>query len=217
MTGKTENPAAAGFETLWPTIFLQRSLPGHEAANRVLLQTLMGQDAAQADMTTDYLSGNLFTLEDPALQWLRDCVNKTVIDYFRHLGMDYPINWSLQAWANINRLGDYHDAHNHPRAYLSDTYYVRVPEPGAEIGSRKDLRPGCITFYDPRGAVNMTAIKRDPYIEAEYTLRPAAGTILLWPAFLNHFVHPNLSKEPRVSISFNVVLKWSENYLPEQG
>jgi len=216
MTGEAEPPAAAGFKTLWPTIFLQRSLPGHEAADCVLLKTVMGQDAEQADMTTDYLSGNLFTLEDPALQWLKGCVNKTVIDYFRHLGMDYPINWSVQAWANINRLGDYHDAHNHPHAYLSGTYYVRVPEPGGEIGTRKDLRSGCITFYDPRGAVNMAAIKHDPYIEAEYTLRPTAGTILLWPAFLYHFVHPNLSAEPRVSISFNVVLKWSDDYLPAQ-
>ena len=86
-------------------------------------------------------------------------------------------------------------------------------KPGGGIGSRKDLGPGCIAFYDPCGAVNMTAIKRDPYIEAEYTLRPAAGTVLLWPAFLNHFAHPNLSKEPRVSMSFYVVLKWSEGYL----
>jgi hypothetical protein len=29
-------------------------------------------------------------------------------------------------------------------------------------------------------------------------------------------VHPNLSAEPRVSISFNVVLKWSHDYLPAQ-
>ena len=217
MADKPDNQGFEGFKTLWPTTLLQRSLPGHEAANRVLLETLLAQDAARSDMTTDYLSGNLFTLEDPALQWVKDCVNKTVIDYLHHLGMDYPINWSLQAWANVNRLGDYHDAHNHPHAYLSGTYYVSVPGPGGEIGSRKDLRSGCITFYDPRGAVNMTAIKRDPNIEAEHTLRPAAGTILLWPAFLYHFVHPNLSAEPRVSISFNVVLKWSDDYLPRQA
>jgi hypothetical protein len=38
----------------------------------------------------------------------------------------------------------------------------------------------------------------------------------LWPAFLLHFVHPNLSDEKRVSISFNATLKWSEEYLPRQ-
>jgi len=43
-----------------------------------------------------------------------------------------------------------------------------------------------------------------------------AGEILLWPAFLHHFVHPNLSHDERVSISFNVVLRSSSNLLPDQ-
>ncbi|MGF1610571.1 MAG: putative 2OG-Fe(II) oxygenase [Kiloniellales bacterium] len=47
--------------------------------------------------------------------------------------------------------------------------------------------------------------------------RPSPGLLLLWPAFLFHFVHPNLSREPRISISFNVVLKWSDDYLPRQS
>jgi len=64
--------------------------------------------------------------------------------------------------------------------------------------------------------VNMGAIRGDPYIEAEYTVMPQPGQILLWPAFLTHFVHPNLSEMPRISISFNVVLKWSDEYLPRQ-
>ena len=91
------------------------------------------------------------------------------------------------------------------------------PDGPATIGSRKDVRSGCIGFYDPRGAANMTAIRRDPNIEAEFTVRPRAGLILLWPAFLQHFVHPNLCADPRISISFNVMLKWSDEYLPDQG
>jgi uncharacterized protein (TIGR02466 family) len=217
MNERPDKSRSDGFTSLWPTVFLQRGLPGHEAANQVLAQTILELEAGRRDMTTDYLAGNLLTLEHPAVQWLKDCINKTVIDYLRHAGMDYPINWQLQGWANVNRLGDYHDAHNHPHAYLSGTYYVKVPEGAPEIGSRKDLRPGRITFYDPRGAVNMTAIKRDPNIEAEHTVDPKAGMILLWPAFLNHFIHPNLSSEPRISVSFNVVLKWSDSYLPDQA
>ncbi len=216
MEGKLENPAAAGFKSLWPTVFVERMLPGHETANPVLFQAIEALERDNQDLTTDYLGGNFLTLENPAAGWLKDCINKTVVDYFKHLGMDYALNWSLQGWANINRLGDYHDAHNHPHAYLSGTYYVHMPAGGPAIGSRKDLRSGCITFYDPRGAVNMGAVKRDPYIEAEHTVRPKAGMILMWPAFLHHFVHPNLTEEPRVSVSFNVVLKWSDSYLPEQ-
>jgi uncharacterized protein (TIGR02466 family) len=209
--------AGVGFKQLWPTTLVERQLPGHQDANRELERLIRALEAERPELTTDYLGGNLLTNDNPAVGWLKACINKTVVDYFRHLGMDYPIDWTLQGWANVNRFGDYHDAHNHPRAYLSGTYYVAVPSGMAERKGRSDVRSGCISFYDPRGAANMTAIKGDPYIEAEHTIQPRAGMILLWPAFLKHFVHPNLSDDLRISISYNVMLKWSDTYLPDQG
>jgi uncharacterized protein (TIGR02466 family) len=216
MSAKPTDPDDEGFLSLWPTQFLRRRLPGHAAANEALLGLIEGLEAEARDLTTDYRARNLLALEHPAAAWLRDCVNVTAVDYLRRVGMGYAVNWTLQGWANVNRFGDYHDPHNHPHAYLSGTYYVKVPKAREDLRTRKDLRPGCISFYDPRGAVNMTAIKDDPQIEAEHTVSPEAGEILLWPAFVHHFVHPNLSKEPRVSVSFNLVLKWSDDYLPNQ-
>lgn len=209
-------PDENGFKLLWPLLFLERTLPGHDYANLELERLVLEMESGNEQMTTDYLSGNLLALENPAIDWLKKCIDKTAADYCRHAGMSYEIRWSLQGWANVNRLGDYHDPHNHPYAYLSGTYYVRVPESRAPLRNRSDVRPGCITFYDPRGAVNMTAIKDDPQIEPEHTVAPKPGTILMWPAFVMHFVHPNLSEEPRISISFNVVIKNPAEYLPRQ-
>ena len=62
----------------------------------------------------------------------------------------------------------------------------------------------------------MNSINKDPYVEPEYTVFSKIGDLLMWPAFLNHFVHPNLSNETRVSLSFNIILKWSDDYLPKQ-
>lgn len=205
-----------GFVSLWPTMLLKRTLPDAQAANRELTRLIEALDSKHRDLTTDYRSDELFSNDHPAIAWLRECVNVTVRDYFRHLGMDYDIRWSLQAWANINRFGDYHDYHNHPHAYLSGTYYVRIPTEIEKLETRSDLRPGRLTLYDPRACANMTAIKGDPYVEPEYTIEPVAGMIVLWPAFVNHFVHPNLARQPRLSVSFNVILKWSDDYLPSQ-
>lgn len=216
MTVSSSEPDSEGFTALWPTLFLRRRLPGHEAANRTLIEVVRELEEQNRDLTTDYREVNILALEHPAAVWLKDCANKTAIDYLRRVGMSYDVNWSLQGWANVNRLGDYHDPHNHPHAYLSGTYYVQVPKAQDPLETRRDVRPGAISFYDPRGAVNMSAIRGDPQIEAEHTVRPEAGEILLWPAFLLHFVHPNLSSEPRISISFNLVLKWSDDYLPRQ-
>ncbi len=208
--------SSVAFHRLWPTLLMEAGIPGHEPADEALAPLIEKLERENRDLTTDYLGGNFLSQQHPAVKWLHACINKTVFDYFDHIDMGYPINWTLQGWANVNRIGDYHDPHNHPHAYLSGTYYVRVPDKAPAIGSRKDVRSGCISFYDPRGAANMTAIRRDPNIEAEFTIRPRAGLILLWPAFLKHFVHPNLCEEPRISISFNVMLKWSDEYLPSQ-
>lgn len=215
MTAPTPDPD--GFLDLWPTQMLRQRLPGADKANPVLAQEIARLEAANAELTTDYRAQNFLAGENPAVAWLKDCVNRATVNYLRRLGIDYQLDWSLQAWPNVNRLGDYHDPHNHPHAYLSGTYYVAVPESRAKLRTRSDLRPGCISFYDPRAAANMTAIKGDGQIEAEYTVSPKPGEILLWPAFLLHFVHPNLSEEPRLSVSFNVVLKRSAELLPAQG
>jgi uncharacterized protein (TIGR02466 family) len=206
----------AGFRQLWPTVILQRVIPGHDEPNRALLALVERLEGAHPNLTTDYRADDLLSSDDPAVTWLTECINVSVRDYFRHLGMNYDIQWTLHAWANVNRFGDYHDYHNHPRAYLSGTYYVQVPTRVEKREGRTDLRPGRISLYDPRSTVNMTAIKDDPYVEPEYTVTPEPGLILMWPSFVNHFVHPNLSRQSRVSVSFNVMLAWSDTYLPSQ-
>ena len=205
-----------GFRLLWPLLFLERTLPGHEPANLELERLILEQETGNASLTTDYLSSNILAIDNPAIDWLKQCIHKSAVDYCRRAGMDYSIEWSLQGWGNINRLGDYHDPHNHPYAYLSGTYYIRVPAKDDSLKNRADVRPGCITFYDPRGSVNMTAIKNDPQVEPEFTIAPKPGMILLWPSFVMHFVHPNLSKESRISISFNLMVKNPTDYLPQQ-
>ena len=216
-----------GFLSLWPTQFMQRHLPNATLANKALLTIILEQEnsynasSAQAqssksgDLTSDYLSQDFLAINNPVIGWLKECINKSIADYLRHSGLKYNVDWGLQAWPNINRRGDYHNLHNHPHSYLSGTYYVAMPDQQQiDKANRSDLNPGAISFYDPRGQANMLAIKDDAQVDAEYRVLPEAGMLLLWPSFLHHFVHPNASDEPRVSVSFNVVLKWRDDYVP---
>ncbi len=199
---------SSGILNLWPTRFLHRVLPGAEQANAVLQSLLLAQEQShnEGSLTTDYQTQDFFNLAHPAVEWLKTCVNKSVGDYLASQSIDYDLNWSLQGWANINRKGDYHNLHNHPHSYLSGTYYVAVPPQQAMPSQRTDLNPGAISFFDPRAQANMSAIKGDDQIDPEYRVLPVAGTILLWPSFVDHWVHPNTSDELRISISFNVLL-----------
>jgi len=205
-----------GFTQLWPTTLLTRILPGHDAANRVLkayIEKLEQQH--ERDLTTDYLGGNLLEHDQPALKWLKECIDRSAYEYLRHQGVDYPTHWTLQAWANVNHQGDYHGLHNHPHAYLSGTYYVSVPAQTETLGKRQDLSPGAISFYDPRPQANMRAIAKDGEINAEHLVHPKPGMIMLWPSWLQHFIHPNHAETARISISFNATLKWSDDFIPK--
>ena len=208
------NPTAE-FKTLWPTRFMQISLPGHEQANAVLIEHLDRLDSKKDQLTTDYLSDNLFNDGHPAVDWLKQSVQRAVVDYAKADGVNYDLDFGLQAWPNINRMGDYHNLHNHPHAWLSGTYYVSVPEHETLPLGRDDRTPNCISFFDPRPQANMTAIRGDSQVDPEYRIKPEPGTLLLWPAFLHHLVHPNLSHETRISVSFNAVLRWNDRYLPD--
>jgi len=202
------------FSALWPTILMRHALPGAEQANPVLAGLIAEMDAKAADMTVDYLSGDFFGNRHPAVSWLKVCIDRAVLDYARHAGVDYQLEWRLQAWANVNRFGDYHNLHNHPHSWLSGTYYVQVPPAEKPRRGRSDRNPNAISFYDPRPQANMLAIRRDPQVDPEHRLVPKAGEVMIWPAFLHHMVHVNLSETPRISISFNVVLRWRDDYLP---
>ena len=56
-----------------------------------------------------------------------------------------------------------------------------------------------------------------PTVIAKRAIQPTLGLIVMWPASINHFVHPNLSNQSRVSICFNVMLDWSDDSMSPCG
>lgn len=98
-------------------------------------------------------------------------------------------------WANVLAPARGHRAHAHPNNYLSGVYYVKTPA-GADT----------VNFHDPRA---QTGVIRPPVTEltAENTdqvvIKVNDGTMLLFPAWLEHSVDANRSAEERVSLSFN--------------
>ena len=213
MTNSQSKNDKPQFSQLWPTQFMSLRLPGSDTANSVLADFVLAKNFKNEDMTVDYTTENLFNTDHPAIVWLKKCCDQAVIDYAREVGITYDLEWVLQGWANINMKGDYHNLHNHPHSWLSGTYYICVPDQSDADLFRSDLNPASISFFDPRPQANMNAICDDGQVDPEYRLLPSAGDLFLWPAFLHHLVHPNMAEQPRISISFNVVLKWRNEYI----
>jgi uncharacterized protein (TIGR02466 family) len=107
------------------------------------------------------------------------------------------------AWANVNRHSNFNLLHNHARSHWSGCYYVKTS-------------PLCggIYFKDPRSVrqmvqqpSNLFKNVTNNHAEAEhYAISPTDGLLIMFPSWLEHLVFPNESDEPRVSISFNIVL-----------
>jgi uncharacterized protein (TIGR02466 family) len=198
------------FVNLWPTLIASAMLDGQEQHTPGLVTLIERMDAEAEQMTSRYQAIDILALDDEHIRWLRSGIDDVIHTYLRAVGVDYGVQWKARGWANVNRRGDYHSPHNHGWSYLSGTYYVRVPPQPDAAAQGGQGEPAAISFYDPRGAVNMLAVDGEALSQREYRVAPTSGSMLLWNSFLNHSVHPNLAETPRLSISFNIALGWTD-------
>ena len=104
-------------------------------------------------------------------------------------------------WGNVTPKGGYNFIHVHPSAWMSAVYYVQIPNGDSPL-----------TFQDPRPA-RMMDFQRSVLINDEYfEHRCKVGELVLFPAWLPHYVNPNTSDEDRISISFNTHLRAALSY-----
>lgn len=100
------------------------------------------------------------------------------------------------SWASIYKKGDYHPVHSHPMATLAAVYCV---------DSTDELPPaGLIDLYDPRPNIGYYYSGIPLFGQSIRSIKLNSGDLLIFPAWLNHFVHPLRSSEPRITISANI-------------
>lgn len=97
-------------------------------------------------------------------------------------------------WININKPGAYNHLHNHAGAILSGVYYVKsTPEQGNIFFERGD---NAEYFLPPMEKPNY-------FTSTATTYKAMTDAVYVFPGWLKHSVQPNLTKEDRISISFN--------------
>jgi uncharacterized protein (TIGR02466 family) len=107
------------------------------------------------------------------------------------------------AWANIVRSGSYHKIHNHPDCDWSGVFYVATgtPDPNGPPEN------GMIEFLDPRmGAVQPGL--RGPEALPKLRVPPETGLMVVFPSWLYHYVNTFDGTGERISIAFNVKLRF---------
>jgi len=101
-------------------------------------------------------------------------------------------------WAIINKDRAFNERHHHGNSALSAAYYVKA-----------EKNSGDIIFFDPRQAnvFHHPTSKEANSLNCQVkSVSPKAGTLVLFPSYLEHKVDENLSNEERIVVSFNISL-----------
>jgi uncharacterized protein (TIGR02466 family) len=115
-------------------------------------------------------------------------------------------DWNFIGWANVNGPGDSNLCHYHPGNFWSGTYYV---DDGG-ITADPSLG-GNFEMLDPRGAAPAMFAPSLAYAGegglaagATEWIRPRAGLLVLFPAWLQHQVRAYRGTRERISVAFNL-------------
>jgi uncharacterized protein (TIGR02466 family) len=150
---------------------------------------------------------NLSQRPDPALRALMQstvgCIGALVAELARGESEAPPLlpryRYAVHGWAMVMERDDYVVLHEHGEAHWSTVYY-------ADAGDDEAAAPsGVLAFVDPRrGGRSVPGVDLFP---TTFTVRPRTGTLVVFPGWLQHYVHPYRGHRPRVSISCNVVME----------
>ncbi len=198
------------FAFTFATIVLERHFSGVDALNQRLSAKILSREAEGPGLVKSnvggwHSAGDFLRWEGPESHELFQHVAAAVKDYAaverRVDAAALELTVSAEAWANVARAGHYAKPHVHPNANLSCVYYVDAGDAPAD-----DPHSGVIEFLDPRNRPGMFATEGSLGFDA-YRVTPQSGLLLMFPAWLYHYVHPYRGSAPRISVAFNVTIQ----------
>ena len=106
-------------------------------------------------------------------------------------------------WLNYQKAKEYNPPHHH-EGDLSFVIYLQVPD---EIKKENEKMQGVHNNAGP-GMINFSYGNDMPLSIGSYSTLPRVGDILIFPAWLPHYVHAFKSDVERISVSGNVIFKY---------
>ena len=159
---------------------------------------LLYQSLRRGTETTQDLSRS----QDPVIQALFHAFAAPIARYREHIGQGadalrrrnrgasrFNGSWSVR----LHSAG-YHTSHVHPRGWISSACYIQLPD-SMRAGHTAE---GILSFGAP-GMITM------PSLDAELSVRPELGQLVLFPSYFWHGTLPFHSEQPRLTVAFDVV------------
>lgn len=191
-------------DDIFPTPLLRFEVDDADRLNKNLLKEIAKRQAAEGGMSKSNRKGwhsdrDLFERKEPAQAALAQIIlrmlaqsTKTVAPHTNFNNIDLLAD----GWINVNPRGAYNAPHDHIGSFWSGVYYIQLPEHDEGQG-------GAIEFLAPHKVLPGHGIIEAAITAQKMSVRPKPGQVLIFPATLVHWVHPNESEEDRITIAFN--------------
>jgi len=191
-------------EELFPTPLLRFEVADAERLNQTLLDEIARRQAAEGGVKQSNRNGwhsqrDFFDRTEPAHAEAAQLFLRILAQASKAFapGTSFKdVEMFAEGWVNVNPRGGYNAPHDHSGSFWSGVYYVRMPEQDEGQG-------GLIEFLSPHKMLPNQGVIYAPITAPKVSIRPLAGQVLIFPASLVHWVHPNHSDEERVTIAFN--------------
>jgi uncharacterized protein (TIGR02466 family) len=155
-------------------------------------------------------AGHEFLFHEAAFEPLFNVIGASVRRYLKELGLDAERLqlYYQRAWATVSREGQRIFEHAHVQSHLSFAYYLQKPNDGGGIyfsvaNHANELAPELFTAA--KESLGIIENPNDRTMNRKY-IETTEDEILIFPSKTLHSTAPNMTDQPRISISADVVL-----------
>lgn len=193
---------------LFPTPVVVFDLPGMEELNGELAAALLAEEQAvpswhRANVGAWHSVPDLSRRSQPCFRALMravvDLVGRNVAGLAE--ATEVPalpeFRYAVTAWAMVMREGHYVTTHDHGDVHWSVAYYVDAGDPAPEPSGR-------LAFLDPRRSGR--TIPEVELFPSTFDIAPRTSALVIFPGWLQHYVHAYRGQRPRICISANLTM-----------
>lgn len=210
---KSDYPGKGAIGFAFPTPILRKQFPDTAETNAALHALALEREKSSPGVGRSNVGGwhsaeDVFDWPGPAIAafsgYVADGISE-ITQFSMEGKLKGPVDIDMDggAWINLCRDGGYNKIHNHPDCHWSGVYYVTLGTlaPDAPPGAGK------IEFLDPRmGATDLGLNGADAF--PKLVVDPQPGLMVIFPSWLYHYVNPFHGTGERISIAFNVKLRF---------
>jgi len=195
-------------QTIFPTPVAVHEWPDSAALNTVLAEAILAEEATTPSRSRSNVGGwhspmDYLTRQEVPQMRLMGRIRRMVGELTGIMMKPGRHRFQVEGWANVLRHGQYTSLHVHPNSTWSGVYHVTGNPPPQD--GHDPQYSGKIEFTDPRPAASATCMVEN-VMQRRCMLNPGPGTMIAFPSWLQHQVHPYFGPVPRISIAFNVVV-----------